>query len=113
MRHALPWTLLLLAMTAQGVATDTRTVRGELVEMSCYERTGATGESHAACALKCAQGGSELGILTDEALLSVSGEMAGSPELLGLLAKAVEATGDVMEKDGKHWINVRTITPVE
>ena len=113
MRHALSWTLLVLLMTAPGAAAGTRTVRGELVEMSCHERTGATGEGHAACALKCAQGGSELGILTDQGLLSVSGDMVGTSELFALLAKTVRATGDVMEKDGKFWINVRIITPVD
>ena len=60
-----------------------------------------------------AQGGAEVGILTDEGLLSVSGALVGSETLLELLAASVEATGDVMEKDGKLWINVQAIARTE
>tara|TARA_B100000029_G_scaffold167738_1_gene163900 strand:- start:53 stop:391 length:339 start_codon:yes stop_codon:yes gene_type:complete len=103
-------TLLAAAsLTAVPLEAEVRTVTGELVEMSCYARNQSSGTGHAACALKCAQGGAEVGILTDEGVLSVSGELAGTSTLLALLAETVTATGDVMEKDGKLWINIQTI----
>jgi hypothetical protein len=93
------------------LAAETRTVTGEVVEVSCYNRNGGVGDGHAACALKCAQGGADLGILTDEGVLSISGDKADTPELFGFIAQVVQATGDVMEKDGKMWINVQSIVP--
>ena len=92
-------------------AAETRTVTGEVVEVSCYNRNGGVGDGHAACALKCAQGGADLGILTNEGVLSISGDKADTTELFGFIAQVVQATGDVMEKDGKMWIHVPSIAP--
>ena len=113
MRRSLLGALLVAAFVAPTLATEIQTVTGEVVELSCYHRNGAIGEGHAACALKCAQGGSDLGILTDEGVVSVSGDRADTEALFGFIAQQVEATGDVMEKDGKKWINVQSIALVD
>jgi len=42
------------------------TVKGEVLDMSCYMSGGAKGAGHKACATKCINGGSPMGILTDD-----------------------------------------------
>ncbi len=86
-------------------AGETKTVAGELIEMNCYARMGlnAVGEGHAECALKCAQGGSPLGILTaDDEIFTIIGEMTEDEnmKLVKFVAKNVTATGDVNEGGG-------------
>ncbi len=86
-------------------AGETKTVTGELIEMNCYARMGlnATGEGHAECALKCALGGSPLGILTaDDEIFTIIGEMTENEnaKLLEFVAKNVTATGDVNDGGG-------------
>ncbi len=86
-------------------AGETKTVTGELLEMNCYARMGlnATGGGHAERALKCAQGGSPLGILTaDDEIFTITGEMTENEnaKLLEFVAKNVTATGDVNDGGG-------------
>ena len=86
-------------------AGETKTVSGELIEMACYARMGlnATGADHAACALRCAEGGSPLGILTaDDEIYTITGEMTENEnaKLLEFVAKNVTATGDVNDGGG-------------
>jgi hypothetical protein len=84
---------------------ETRTVTGELIEMNCYARMGgnAVGADHAECALRCAQGGAPLGILTaDEEIISIIGEMTNdeNAQLLEFVGKNVRATGEFTEDGG-------------
>ena len=54
--------LLATAVSAQK-ATDTMTVKGEVLDMNCYMDHGAHGAKHAECAATCLKNGSPVGVL--------------------------------------------------
>ena len=69
------------------------------------------GEAHAGCAMSCAKGGQPVGILTADAVYTVTGDYAANKnaKLLDFVAKNVIVTGEVTEKDGQKMINVKSI----
>ena len=75
------------------------TIRGEIVEVSCYTKLGiekSTGTGHAACAKECAAKGLPLGILTDgDGLLKITGDYAADQfaKLTPYIGRQVEVTG--------------------
>jgi hypothetical protein len=89
------------------------TVKGEVVDVACSmsKGDGGKGDAHAACAMSCAKRGQPVGILTSDAIYEVTGEWADNKnaKLLDFVAKQVEVTGEVTEKDGKKILNVKTI----
>lgn len=90
------------------------TVKGEVVEMSCFTELGqnGTGEEHVACALRCVRGGESLGILTDAGVYVIIGEMAQNynAKLLDYIGKNVEATGVLGTDHGYLLIEVVEIS---
>ena len=83
------------AQDAQGSAL---TLRGEIVEVSCFSKGVAqsTGASHVACAKDCVQKGQPLGILTEEdGLLKITGDYAANKyaKLVDFIGKQVEVRG--------------------
>jgi hypothetical protein len=90
------------------------TVKGEVIDTVCYGKMGAkaTGEKHAACALKCAKNGNTMAILTsDGKVYDITGKYAAekNAELLPYVAKTVTAEGTVSNMDGKMSIEVMKI----
>ena len=92
-----------------------QTVKGEVVDVACYLKHGASGEDHKACAEACAKGGGALGILSDDGKLYISllpDNHKNNPNaiLMDHIAHKVEATGMVRSK---HGVNGIMITKVE
>lgn len=89
------------------------TVKGEVVDVQCSMKKGAAGkgEDHAACAMGCAKSGQPVGLLTADAIYTLTGDYAANQnaKLLDFVAKSVEITGDVTEKDGQKMLNVKSI----
>lgn len=87
-----------------------QTIKGEVVDVACATK-GRKGEAHAACAMKCAKGGAPAGIMTADATYVVVGDYAANSnaKLLDFVAKNVEVTGTVVEKDGQKQITIKTI----
>jgi type 1 fimbria pilin len=89
------------------------TVKGEVVDIACSTKKGegGKGEAHANCALVCAKNGMPVGILTADAVYTVTGDYAANnnAKLLDFVAKGVIATGEVTEKDGVKSINIKSI----
>jgi type 1 fimbria pilin len=89
------------------------TVKGEVVDVACSQSKGdgGKGDAHAACAMSCAKRGQPVGILTDNAVYVVTGDYAANnnAKLLDFVAKKVEVTGEVSEKDGQKSIAVKSI----
>lgn len=89
------------------------TVKGEVVDVACSmsKGDGGKGDAHAACAMSCAKRGQPVGILTADAIYEVTGDWAAdkNAKLLDFVAKQVEVTGEVTEKDGKKMLNVKSM----
>jgi hypothetical protein len=89
------------------------TVKGEVVDVSCSTSKGEAGrgDAHAGCAMSCAKGGQPVGILTDDAVYTVTGDYAANKnaKILDFVAKKVEVTGEVTEKDGQKMIAIKSI----
>ena len=98
----MPWLvagLLTTGLALGAEAQDALTVRGEIVEVSCYTKLGidkSTGAAHAACAKECVAKGQPLAILTDgEGLLKITGDYAANryAKLATYIGRQVEVTG--------------------
>lgn len=100
------------ALTLPASAAD-MTVKGEVVDVACAfsKKDAGKGAAHASCALTCAKKGQPAGILTADAIYTVTGDYAASSnaKLLDFVAKNVIVTGEVTEKDGQKMINVKSI----
>src|SRR4030095_883818 len=89
------------------------TIKGEVVDIACAvdKKDAGQGAAHAACALSCAERGQPVGILTADAIYTVTGDYAAekNAKLLDFVAKQVSVTGTVTEKDGVKSINAKSI----
>ena len=89
------------------------TVTGEIVELSCYLDHGAKGEGHKACATKCINDGSPMGVLTSDGhlyLLTLS-HVDEDPytKAKTMAAETVKVTGSMHDRDGMQAIEVTSI----
>lgn len=89
------------------------TVKGEVVDVACATKKapGGKGDDHAACAMACAKKGMPVGLLTADAIYTLTGDYAAdnNAKLLEFVAKSVEITGEMTEKDGQKVIDVKSI----
>ena len=100
------------ALAIPAFAAD-MTVKGEVVDIACATSKGDAGKGadHAACAMSCAKRGQPVGLLTADAIYTLTGDYAANnnAKLLDFVAKTVTVTGAVTEKDGSKSINVKSI----
>jgi hypothetical protein len=92
-------------------------VKGEVVDVSCYLHNGAKGEGHKDCAVACAKAGGPLGILTADGKLYVSvlpdDHSAGpNDKLMDHIAQTVTAKGMVRSKGGVNGIMIMSVDNV-
>jgi type 1 fimbria pilin len=103
---------VVIALSASSFAADI-TVKGEVVDVACATKKGegGKGDAHAGCAMACAKKGMPVGILTADAVYEVTGEWAANSnaKLLDFVAKQVEVTGEINEKDGRKMLAVKSI----
>ncbi len=90
------------------------TIKGEVVEISCYLAHGAKGDNHRGCGVACAKSGSPLGILTKDGKLYVSvlpddHKTAPNAILMEHVAHQVEATGIIREKNGLRGMMITKV----
>ena len=89
------------------------TLKGEVVDSACAtsKKEAGKGAGHATCAMVCAKKGQPVGILTADAIYTVTGDYTANTnaKLLDFVAKTVIVTGAVTEKDGVKSINVKSI----
>ena len=100
---------LLVSLAAPLLAAD-MTIKGQVVDVACsMEKKGA--DDDPACALSCAKSGQPVGILTADAIYTITGDYAANKnaKLLDFVSKKVVVTGEVSEKDGQKVINVKSI----
>src|SRR5438876_11493036 len=90
---------LLLAGSWLRAAGEEVTLKGEVVEVSCYSKQGVakgTGAAHVSCAMDCAKQDKPLGLLTDgDGLFRFVGEYTenNNAKLLPFVGKQVEVKG--------------------
>jgi hypothetical protein len=106
-------TAFVMALAMPAFAADV-TIKGEVVDIACAleKKDAGHGEAHAACAMSCAKRGQQVGILTADAIYTVTGDYVAdkNAKLLDFVARRVSVTGEVVEKDGVKSINVKTIS---
>ena len=102
-------------MSAPALAR-TETVKGKIVDESCYnmDKANNAGKDHkmpkgdtADCAAACAKAGRPMAILTDDGkVYELTGGLAAekNAKIIPHITHTVEVTGDVTEKDGKMMI---------
>ena len=102
----------LVAAVAAPLVAQT-TVKGEVVDVQCAVKKapGGKGAEHAGCALACAKKGAAVGVMTADAIYTITGDYTANnnAKLLDFVAKQVEVTGTVTEKDGQKMIAVTSI----
>ncbi len=90
---------LLLAAAPSLDAGEEVTLKGEVVEVSCYSKQGVakgTGAAHVRCAIDCAKQGKPLGVLTDgDGLFKFVGDYTenNNAKLIPFVGKQVEVKG--------------------
>lgn len=106
--HLIAATLLLAAGTlvVRAESAESKTIKGEVVDLMCYLDHGAKGEKHASCAGDCIKSGGPVGLLTsDNQIYLVVGEHKPMNDKLAPLAgKTITLKGKVVERHGLKMI---------
>lgn len=109
MRRFAPYflTLALAALALAPVtAQEEKTIKGEVIDMKCHK-----GKGHEACATSCVRRGEQAGLKVGDEIYTIVGDFTAdkNAKLVEFVAKDVEVTGIVGEKDGHKTIAVSKI----
>lgn len=93
---------------------ETLTVKGEVLDMSCFMIDGSKGQSHQTCAQGCLDKGLPAGILSESngqvyLLVENHDKSDAYAEMLNHAAENVEITGTVIVKNGVQSLSVEEI----
>jgi hypothetical protein len=118
MSRTLIFVLILTFMTiGAATAQETKTIKGEVVDVSCYVAEGAKGEDHETCALACLQAGEPAGILeegTGKVYVVITMDHSNpATKVIPYVAKMVEVKGSVSERGGISTIDIKEIKKLE
>lgn len=97
---------------------EEKTIKGEVIDVSCYVSHGARGESHKDCAVACMKAGQPGGILeegTGKVYVAAKIEdhlKSPNEELIPYAAKMVEVKGVVKEQGGVAIIDGKEIKEI-
>jgi hypothetical protein len=104
-----PWSATTIGAAVDGKpnpGASVKTVKGEIVDFSCYLQVGKHGDKHRDCAQKCFRNGQPIGLLTEDGTLYMLMEEEHDPRRDGLgifRQAAVDHAGHVMEVTGTSW----------
>jgi hypothetical protein len=107
--------MMFLALGTMGSWADDKaadkTLKGEVVCLSCYLNHGAMGEKHAKCGKQCASNGLPMGLKVGGKLYLIVGEHHGTAKKLvsSYIGKEVTVVGHVYEKDGMSMVEVESV----
>lgn len=94
-------------------AEDSKTIKGEVIDISCYTAAMAKGQDHKTCALACLEAGEPAGILeegTNKVYTVITTDHTNpAKKIMPFVAKTVEATGTVYERSGITTIEIKEI----
>ncbi len=104
--------LTVMSMSAFG-QSSAKTLKGEVLDMSCYMGHGAKGKGHQQCAQMCLDKGLPAGLLTSEGdvyLLVEDHDKAKAYEkAIKHAADNIEVTGKVINKNGVQALVVEDV----
>ncbi len=84
---------------------ETKTIKGEVVDLMCYLDHGAKGDKHKQCAETCIKSGGPVGLLSgDDLYLVVGDHKPMNDQLAPKAGQTVELKGKVVEKHGMKMI---------
>jgi len=94
------------SLAAEEKTAETRTIKGEVVDLMCYLDHGAKGDKHKGCAKKCIEGGGPVGLLTadNELYLVIGDHKPINKELAAKAAQTVTLKGKVVERNGMKMV---------
>ena len=96
---------LLFAADEKAPAAQTKTIKGEIVDLMCYLDHAASGEKHKGCATRCIKAGGPVGLLSgDDLYLVVGDHQPMNEELAPKAAQTVTLKGKVVERHGMKMI---------
>ena len=108
---------LVASLSTSLTAQSATTIKGEVVDVACATKKapGGKGADHASCAMACAKKGLAQGIMTADAIYTITGDYTANnnAKLMDFVAKNVEVTGTVTEKDGQKMIAITSIKPAK
>jgi hypothetical protein len=97
-------------------AAATMTMKGEILDLSCYLSHGAKGAQHQSCALTCLKNGAPMGLLTADGtvylLMPPHDDAKAFNQAKEYAADQVEVTGTMAESAGIHAITVTGVKKV-
>lgn len=97
-----------------GFAEEQVAATGEVVDLACYVGHGAKGPDHQKCALKCAQVGQPIGLLTGDGklYLLVADHSNGAPfeRARKLAGQKATVKGEGASRDGMNTLTVEEVT---
>ena len=97
-------------------AQDVKTIKGEVVDLSCYTLAGAKGMGHQQCGLACIKGGEPAGILEDKTnkvyVVVTSDHSNPADKVIPYVAKKVTAKGKVFSRGGIKVIDLDKISEI-
>lgn len=83
------------------------TLKGEIVDLSCYLTKGAKGADHAKCAADCISKGAPAGLLAEDGTVTLL--ISKKVKLAGFAGKTVDVKGKCYEKGGLKGVVVEDI----
>jgi hypothetical protein len=107
---------LALSISGAGMlsAADSATVTGHLRDGFCYTIMGAHGDSHKACAIKCAKAGIPVMLVEDKTekgyiLLPPKDDQALPDAVMDKMEQEVTLTGHEFSKNGISYFQVESV----
>ena len=100
-----PWSATTMGASVDGKPNEAKmvTMKGEIVDFSCYLQIGKHGEKHRSCGQKCFTAGQPIGLLAENGALYMLMEEEHDPRRDGLTdfrKAAIEHTAHIMEVTG-------------
>ena len=105
--------LVLLVATGGVLALEDGSWTGEVLDLKCYGQ-GQSGAGHAACAVKCLNGGGEMGLLVDGDVVHIdaaASDAAAVKTLKGLGGKQAKVSGAAKKDGDKVTVTVTAAEP--
>lgn len=114
------WTSTTAASANRGLTGHPQTVVGEVVDVSCYMQLGKRGEAHIPCGTDCVKNGAPIGVVDAKNDLYMVmaeehdprryGNIALKEAMLPFMAKTVQVTGMLTEREGVKTLYVQGYT---